>query len=156
MSCFLLSCRRLAGKSSRTVCHRSSLRFLSLFSRLLPSPAPVVMSSSGEMSAAVNMASAWGSPCTTTRYDAESSLLTAVHARHAFTLAALPRGARILDVAAGTGALTFHALPFVSHVTATDFRSDSCLPSSHPQSHCQSRRVSPLCRLSLASTSAVQ
>ena len=80
--------------------------------------------SSGEVSSAVFLASAWGKASTTTRYDAEAGLLTGVHARHAFSLAALPPGGRILDVAAGTGALTFHALHFVQHVTSTDFRSD--------------------------------
>ena len=70
------------------------------------------------------MASAWGTPSITTRYDAESALLTGAHARHAFTLAALPPASRILDVASGTGVLTFHSLPFVSSVVSSDFRSD--------------------------------
>ena len=54
-------------------------------------------------------------------WEDEGGLCTRSQARHAFQTTALPSTARILDLAAGPGTLSFIASDFVSHVTGTDW-----------------------------------
>lgn len=54
-------------------------------------------------------------------YDAEVAPFTGQFARSAFELAGLSPGSRVLDVAAGTGALALHAARAGMNVLATDF-----------------------------------
>ena len=93
------------------------------------SPDSAIAATVSRAQASLSLSSTWSRPTIVAWYVHEAERFTVPVAQVALRLSGLPAAcspsqpatARILDVCAGTGAVTFAALPFIAHSTCTDF-----------------------------------